>query len=380
MANRIHIITFQVPYPADYGGVIDIYYKAKALKEAGYNVVLHCFAYKGRDFQKELLDIADEVYVYKRNTCWLNRLGIMPYIVKSRKSKELLVRLQKDDAPILFEGLHTCYYLDSPLLKDRKKFVRAHNVESDYYYYLSGTTISIKKKIFFLVESWRLKRYENILKSADIIFSITEKDRKYFANRFPNTDVRLLPCFHNGADDIDPTLKKGSGKYLLYHGNLSVEENINAVYYLAERIIPRMPTVKWVIAGNKPPQELYDVVKELQNVTVVPNPSIKKMTKLITEANANVLITFQSTGIKLKLLNALYKGGFCIVNDKMTESTGVGELCRVTHSDSDLVNALNEVFGKKYDEKEEQKRIELLNKYYNNEVNIKILAEAIDNA
>ena len=141
-----------------------------------------------------------------------------------------------------------------------------------------------------------------------------------------------------------------------------------------------MPTVKWVIAGNKPPQELYDVVKELQNVTVVPNPSIKKMTKLITEANANVLITFQSTGIKLKLLNALYKGGFCIVNDKMTESTGVGELCRVTHSDSDLVNALNEVFGKKYDEKEEQKRIELLNKYYNNEVNIKILAEAIDNA
>ena len=85
MANRIHIITFQVPYPADYGGVIDIYYKAKALKEAGYNVVLHCFAYKGRDFQKELLDIADEVYVYKRNTCWLNRLGIMPYIVKITK-------------------------------------------------------------------------------------------------------------------------------------------------------------------------------------------------------------------------------------------------------------------------------------------------------
>ena len=141
-----------------------------------------------------------------------------------------------------------------------------------------------------------------------------------------------------------------------------------------------MPTVKWVIAGNKPPQELYDVVKELQNVTVVPNPSIKKMTKLITEANANVLITFQSTGIKLKLLNALYKGGFCIVNDKMTERTGGGELCRVTHSDSDMVNAINEVFGKTYDEKEEQKRIELMNKYYNNEVNIKILAEAIDNA
>lgn len=380
MANRIHIITFQVPYPADYGGVIDIYYKAKALKKAGYDVVLHCFAYKGRDFKKELLDVADEVYIYKRNTCWLNRLGIMPYIVKSRKSKELISRLQKDNDPILFEGLHTCYYLNSPLLKNRKKFVRTHNVESDYYYYLSGTTISIKKKIFFLLESWRLKRYENILKSADIIFSITEKDRKYFSNRFPASDVRLLPCFHNGADDIDPTLKKGSGKYLLYHGNLSVEENINAVYYLAERIIPRMPTVKWIIAGNKPPQEIYDVVKELQNVTIVPNPSVEKMTKLLTEANANVLITFQSTGIKLKLLNALYKGGFCIVNDKMTESTGVGELCRVTHSDSDLINALNEVFCKKYDENEEKKRKELLDKYYNNDINIKILTAAIDKA
>lgn len=380
MANRIHIITFQVPYPADYGGVIDIYYKARALKEAGYNVVLHCFAYKGRGFKKELLDVADEVYIYKRNTCWLKRLGILPYIVSSRKSKEMLARLQKDDAPILFEGLHTCYYLNAPQLKDRKKFVRAHNVESDYYYYLSGTTISIKKKLFFLLESWRLKRYENILKSADIIFSITEKDRKYFANRFPTTEVKLLPCFHNGADNMDRTLEKGSGKYLLYHGNLSVEENINAVYYLAERIIPRMPTVKWVIAGNNPPQELYDVVKELQNVTVVPNPSVEKMSKLIEEAKANVLITFQSTGIKLKLINALYKGGFCIVNDKMTESTGLGELCRVTHSDSDLVNALNEVFGKKFDKEEEQKRFALLDKYYNNDVNIKILTEEIDKA
>lgn len=377
MGNRIHVIAFQVPYPADYGGVIDIYYKVKALKEAGHSVALHCYAYKGRGDNDRLHEVADEVYIYKRNTFLLNRFCVMPYIVRSRKSKELLARLLKDDDPILFEGLHTCYWLDSPLLKGRRKFVRAHNVESDYYYYLSATTISLRKKLFFITESWRLKRYEAVLKHADIIFAITEKDCKYFTGRYPSADVHLLPCFHNGAEDINPKWQRGCEKYLLYHGNLSVEENINAVYYLVERIIPQIDGVKWIIAGGNPPQELYDVVRDFPNVRVISNPSSSRMSQLITEAGANVLITFQSTGIKLKLINALYKGGFCIVNDKMTESTGLADLCVVTHSDKDLVDAIKDTLSKSFGPEESAKRCGLLLKYYNNEENIKILTSLL---
>ena len=29
---KLHVVSFQVPFPPDYGGVIDVYYKLKALK------------------------------------------------------------------------------------------------------------------------------------------------------------------------------------------------------------------------------------------------------------------------------------------------------------------------------------------------------------
>ena len=45
MPEGIHIVSFDVPFPPEYGGVIDVYFKAKALSEKGLKVLLHCFQY-----------------------------------------------------------------------------------------------------------------------------------------------------------------------------------------------------------------------------------------------------------------------------------------------------------------------------------------------
>ena len=40
MNNKtIHIIVFDVPYPSDYGGIIDVFYKLKALHQLGVNII-----------------------------------------------------------------------------------------------------------------------------------------------------------------------------------------------------------------------------------------------------------------------------------------------------------------------------------------------------
>ena len=297
-----------------------------------------------------------------------------PYIVKSRQSDELLNRLLQDDDPILFEGLHTTHLLSSPLLKNRKKFVRAHNVESDYYKYLADATVSVKKKIFFNWEAQRLSKYESVLENADVIFAITEKDKRYFSATNPSVTTELLPCFHNGNED-NISQQRGMGNYVLYNGNLSVEENLNAVYFLAERIIPAFPMQKWIIAGGNPPKELYEVFEKSDNVQIVANPTSQEMSRLISEAAANVLITFQSTGIKLKLINALYKGSHCIVNDKMIESTGLKDVCMVTHSDKDLIETIKIALSQKITPQQLAERREVLLKSYDNNENIKILTK-----
>ncbi|MDD4406377.1 MAG: glycosyltransferase family 1 protein, partial [Parabacteroides sp.] len=150
----MHIISLNIPWPPNYGGVIDIFYKLKALHRLGIKIILHAFEYD-RSQAPELALYCEKVYYYKRETGWRSNLSLLPYNVVSRKDPELLDRLLKDDHPILFEGLHSCYYLSDPRLKERKKIVRTSNIEHDYYHQLSRAEKNLFKRLFLQIESWR---------------------------------------------------------------------------------------------------------------------------------------------------------------------------------------------------------------------------------
>ena len=132
MEKAINIISLNIPWPANYGGVIDIYNQIKSLHSIGVKVVLHCFEY-GRSYAPELSSICDEVYYYHRHTSFLSHLSKLPYSVYSRRSKRLMANLLRNKYPIMFEGLHSCYYTNDPRLKDRVKIYREANIEHDYY-------------------------------------------------------------------------------------------------------------------------------------------------------------------------------------------------------------------------------------------------------
>ena len=138
-----------MPYPANYGGVIDVFYKLKNLHKASIKIILHCFEY-GRGEQKELGNYCETVYYYKRNNSFLNQLSFTPFIVKSRVSEELMANLLKDDYPILFEGLHTCYYINDKRIVNRKKIYRESNIEHDYYAHLAKSEKGFLKKLYFI--------------------------------------------------------------------------------------------------------------------------------------------------------------------------------------------------------------------------------------
>lgn len=371
--KRIHIVSFQVPYPADSGGVIDVYYKARALKDAGCHIVLHTYAYNGRYNRSELQGIADEVHTYKRRTGLRSLFSFTPYIVHSRRSDELLQNLLKDNAPILFEGAHTTALLSSPMLKGRKKFVRAHNVESEYYRELAHASVSPLKKLFFFIESWKLKHYEPKLKNADVLFAITEKDRNTLEQTCPGTKVELLPCFHNGLSTEIKTDEIGKGRYILYNGNLRVDENVKAALFLINEVAAVTEGTKWIIAGNSPVKSLYKAAKKAGNVEIVANPTNEEMTLLIAGAAVNILTTFQTTGIKLKLLGTLYKGGHCIVNDKMIESTGLDSLCTIANSAQEIRDAAIQLLTRQISAEEIEHRRKVLLEKYDNDRNITIL-------
>ena len=128
----LNIITLNIPFPPNYGGMIDTYYRIKTLHRLGVRIHLHCFEY-GLAHPPELESICQSVSYYKRKSGLIYQLSLIPYIVITRKSKQLLERLLENNFPILFDGLHSTFYLNHPALASRMKLVRTHNIEHYYY-------------------------------------------------------------------------------------------------------------------------------------------------------------------------------------------------------------------------------------------------------
>ncbi len=371
MASTLQIVSFDIPFPADYGGAIDVFYKIKALKEMGVSIDLHCFK-KDRKPAAILEELCDSVSYYKRKNPLLSLGNARPHIVASRKSDKLLNKLSNSDSPILFEGLHSCYYLNHPALDSHMKVVRMHNIEWQYYEGLGKQSEGLKK-IYFDMEAGRLKTYEKELVGADLILGITEKDRDYYREIHPK--VEWLPCFH-------PTnklsIKKGKGSYLLYHGNLSVPENEQAAKAICHRIAGATD-FPIVIAGKNPSPTLI-ALAEQKNVKIVANPEEAEMQKIIQEAQMHLLWTEQDTGVKLKLIYALCGGRHVLANDAMTKGTKLSKLTHSINSTSECLIKINELHDVEISDAEIKERRSVLNEYYQNSKNAAQLMDLCNDA
>lgn len=362
MSTHLHLIAFDLPYPPDYGGATDIYHKIRSLHALGIKVILHVFLYKGKKPAPELNDITVETHYYFRRRLVNPFWGKEPYVVVTRQSKALLHRLLQDNHPILFEGLHTTAYLVHPKLKNRVKLVRAHNIEHNYYKALGDAELRNWKKSFFYLEAKRLSTYESILSEATAILSISPMEDAYFRNKYGKSTY--VPAFHSNTSVVSLT---GNGKYVLYHGNLGIPENDRAARFLATEVFPLL-NIPCIIAGSQPSHALQKAMSALEHGSLKANLSADEIFNLVQQAQVNVLVTFQSTGIKLKLLNSLYRGRHIVANGPMVEETGLDSLCSISNHPKEIAELILQHFNQPFTEADIARRTTILDANFNNEL------------
>jgi hypothetical protein len=372
---HLHIIAFDIPYPPLYGGVIDVFYQIKSLSEAGVLIHLHAFEY-GKGYRaKELEKMCFSVQYYPRITGLLASISRKPYITSSRKSNLMLAELMKDNYPILFEGLHTCYHITDKRLSNRLKLVRATNVEHLYYAHLALAERNIFRKIYFIKASIKLRYYQQVLKYADIILPVSYADSHYFQKIFPSKKVLTLPCFHANNEVV---FEKGGGNYVLFQGNLEVAENERAAIFLIRKVMNDID-YPFIIAGKSPSVRLSVIASQYPNVSIVGTPDEETMNELIRKAHINLLITFQATGLKLKLLNALYLGNMIIANNKMLHGTGLDALCYIANTPEEMKKQVKQLIKSDYSSTKRNDNFSLLLESYNNKRNATTLFDLIKN-
>ena len=352
MANPdLRIITFAVPYPPTYGGAIDVYNTVKALHKEGVKVRLHCFVYGSFSPHDALKEVTDEVYYYPRIT-WPALLSPgMPYIVASRKNPKLLADLNSDSSPILFEGIHTTGFLEE--FKDRKKLLRAHNIEHQYYNHLAQNSQRFQY-LFFQRESLALERYEcNHACEFDHVFAISTGDQAWFEKKGAKCD--FVPAFH-GIEKTD--IKNGRGNYLLYQGDLSIESNQKAVLELLKA--PGIDQYPVVIAGRSGERTFEEKLTKCSNLRREVDVSEEAMTDLIKDAQIVLVHSKHSSGMKVKIFPALYHGRFIVANDNcMTKTPVDNEMHEYKHV-NELASVIQNIWPLEFNDDYSKTRTEAL--------------------
>ncbi len=374
MEKHLHIVSFDVPFPADYGGVVDIFSTLKALHEAGIQVHLHCFEY-GRGQQPELQHYCSTVNYYPRLFGHKCVSAQLPYIVASRSTPALTENLLRDEHPILLQGIHCTYLLNDARFAARKVVVRLFNTEYLYYEQLCKSTspVSLFKKIYYHRESKMLRQYEQQIIHKALFLALSEQDVNHYRQVFHAKNIAHLPPL---LPYSEVNGKEGIGCFCLFHGNLSVAENERAAFWLMEEVFNDL-SVPFVIAGKNPSKKLERTAHSQGHTCVVANPSEEELQDMIRKAQINVLPSFICTGIKLKLLNALFNGRHCVVNDATVSSTGLEPACHVGANAEAFKSIIVQLYHKPFTEDEILIRKKLLNTTFNNRQNAQRLIQWI---
>lgn len=369
--KELQMVSFASPYPPDYGGVIDVFYKIKTLTALGVKIHLHTYAYDQHQPSPVLNQYCASVQYYPRSINSKYLQG-MPYIVSSRFNKSLINNVLSKNIPVLLEGLHTAFLL--PFLREKNivHALRLHNVEWLYYRLLAESELSLVKRRYFIEESRRLKDYEQILNKATLI-TLSARDTKYAEHNFSASKVLEVLPFHEfeGLDVLN-----GKGDYAIFHGNLSVNENEKAALWLVNEVFSKI-NFPLVIAGKNPSEKLQRACNVYNHIKLINSPENVKMKALLQNAHVHLLPNSQPTGMKLKWVHALQTARFIVAHPDIAQGfegkAGIYSALDAKTYIQNITNIQQHIF----DSAERTERKEIMGKSWDNVENAEALLKTL---
>lgn len=351
--KELHIISFNYPYPPSYGGIIDVYYKIKALSDLGIKIHLHCFVERiPSTVDEDIRNITEDIFFYEKKKNPFYFLSAVPFAATIRTSDVLFENLNKLKAPILFEGLQTTQVISQLKDKGFELYLRQHNNEMEYYKGLSYSEKNIFKKLIYKVESLKYSGYQKkILKEFNTIFCLSEKEFKEVDSYSKN--AKLIHIFH-GNRSVKTLSEKG--KYFLFHGDLSISDNKKALNETIS-LFKDLPQYQLVVASDRADNEIQNKINSIRNISLVPIETTEALHRLFENAHANILLSYQNSGTKVKLFNALYHSRFVIINQNITDNQALINLCIFGSDRNEIRQRVIETAEKDYHENETRREV-----------------------
>jgi glycosyltransferase involved in cell wall biosynthesis len=181
-----------------------------------------------------------------------------------------------------------------------------------YQHFIS--TLSFIFRIPLSLDIFKLKYWEKFYWSkATLVATVSEADQKEITKLLPSIKSVIIP---NGAGDdmFAKTFPKFNRKNptLLFVGNFSWLQNIEAAEYLLHHVLPeirkKIPEVEVVIAGQNSTKKLSTTGLENVKIVALDPDNIDQVKKLYESATLFIAPIFGPGGTRLKILASMASG------------------------------------------------------------------------
>lgn len=314
------MVTPYLPYPPASGGQIRTFNLLKYLSKK--NDIVLVALYKNnqeKQYVSRLQPFCEKIYLCKRseNPWQLKNIlrslfSFKPFLIVRNFSPEAKNVLEELITTSDFDVIHSETFYVMPHIPQTKIpiLLVEQTIEFRVYQHFIETLPWIFR-IFLLIDIAKLRFWEKYYwKKASLVATVSDLDRTIVSNVESSIHAVVIP---NGAgeDMIAERLERKDFKktQLLFQGNFSWLQNVEAANYLTEQIYPslkkKFPHVKLVIAG----QSAKKIAKKSDVEYVdIAHGDTETVRRLYSESTLFIAPIFGPGGTRLKILAAMASG------------------------------------------------------------------------
>jgi glycosyltransferase involved in cell wall biosynthesis len=192
----------------------------------------------------------------------------------------------------------------------RPSVLNHHNCESVLASRRAEQETNLGKKGLLRLEAQKLARQEmRLCRIFGVNAVVCEEDRQRLMERDSTAHFHVV---ENGVDTdyFRPAGGCEEKHTAIFTGTLDWQPNLSAIRYLARDIWPLVkrecPDAKLILAGKKPPAEVFSLMGTISGIEVFANPC--DMRPLLARAGVYVCPLLEGGGTRLKILDAMAMG------------------------------------------------------------------------
>lgn len=330
---KILFITNQLPYPPHSGGIIKSFHLVEFLsKESELSVVsllknddvkqedvfLDLFSFK--DYYSKPVNIKRSSINLLKSLFLRKSLNLFRNYDKEAEQKIQELIPQQD---IIFAD-HYEMFQYIPHNCKKKVVLHTHNAEFIMWKRYSELNSGFIKKFILNFESNRIRKAElEYCRRADLIFA-APNDQKEFVNSGAE-QKKFKTTYHLGNDEslnMPPLNFDDTGENLLYVGTLTWEPNIDGLIWFIENIWESLkaqfPKLVFNIIGKNPDSRIVNAKSKHKDIVL--HGFVEDLENFYKESRVFIVPQRFGSGIKVKILDSMYRGIPCVTTSIGVES------------------------------------------------------------